>query len=248
MAQNPPLLKMIYSFFKSIFFGQTTEKIFENIYKNNSWKGVSSVSGRGSEPEQTGNIIKELPDLFESLNIFSILDIPCGDFNWMKKINLNNYRYVGADIVKEIIINNKKLYGKENISFRHLNLIKDPLPQADLILARDCLVHFSYRDIFKALKNICRSGSEYLLTTTFPGRKSNRDIVTGKWRPLNLQLEPFCLPEPIKIINEKCTEGGLFYADKSLGLWEITDIDRVLKKKAYNKLSWLTFLFLKHKN
>jgi hypothetical protein len=59
------------------------------------------------------------------------------------------------------------------------------------------------------------------LTTTFPGCASNEDIVTGDWRPLNLQLAPFNLPAPDLLINEQCTEGGNLFADKSLGLWRL---------------------------
>ena len=227
-----PFSKSMYKFLKGIFFKtNTVEKRFEYIYKNNSWRGVASVSGRGSDLDQTKTLIKELPSLFEDLNISSILDIPCGDFNWMKKINLNKYQYIGADIVKEIIDNNKKLYEKENVSFQHIDLIEDALPRVDLILVRDCLVHFSYNDIFKALNNICHSGSKYLLTTTFTNQQSNGNIITGEWHTLNLQLKPFYLPKPIKIVNEKCTEGKMLYTDKSLGLWKISDIANILKSK-----------------
>ena len=148
----------------------------------------------------------------------------------MKKINLNNIQYIGADIVKEIINNNKKIYEKDNISFQHLNIIKDQLPKVDLLLVRDCLVHFSYDDIFEALNNICDSGSKYLLATTFTNRQNNQNIITGEWRPLNLQLKPFYLTKPIRLINEKCTEDNMSYTDKSLGLWKISDIATCLKK------------------
>lgn len=232
IAKKVPFLKSNYRSLRSFLFKRkTVEERFRCIYKNNSWGGITSVSGRGSDLDQTKTLIKELPILFEDLNIFSILDIPCGDFNWIKKINLNKYQYIGADIVKEIIDNNKKLYEKENVSFKNINLIEDALPQVDLILVRDCLVHFSYNDIFKALNNICRSGSKYLLTTTFTNRQSNENIITGKWRTLNLQLKPFYLSKPIKILNERCTEGNMLYADKSLGLWKISDIDNILKSK-----------------
>lgn len=230
MVKKIPFINKIYFFFSKIIFQHMTVKQrFEDIYKNHSWKGITSVSGRGSDLDQTENIIKELPILFEDLDIISILDIPCGDFNWMKKINLNKYKYIGADIVKEITINNKKLYEKENISFQYMNLIEDALPEVDLIFTRDCLVHLSQDDIFKALNNICRSKSKYLLTTTYTDKHHNQDIMTGEWRMLNLELCPFYLPKPIKIINEKCTERGASYADKSLGLWKISDIANSLK-------------------
>ena len=207
----------------------TIEQRFENIFKNNSWGGHNSVSGRGSDLDQTEHIIREIPALFKDMGISTVLDIPCGDFNWMRNIDLSGIKYIGADIVKEIVKNNKNQYEKNNVSFRHMNLIEDTLPQVDLILIRDCLVHMSYDDIFKLLNNVCNSMSQYLLTTSFTDRQDNKDIITGEWRPLNLQIAPFSLPKPIRIINEKCTQGKSSYTDKSLGLWKISDIAKILK-------------------
>ena len=207
----------------------TIEQRFENIFKNNSWGGHNSVSGRGSDLDQTEHIIREIPALFKDMGISTVLDIPCGDFNWMRNIDLSGIKYIGADIVKEIVKNNKNQYEKNNVSFRHMNLIEDTLPQVDLILIRDCLVHMSYDDIFKLLNNVCDSMSQYLLTTSFTDRQDNKDIITGEWRPLNLQIAPFSLPKPIRIINEKCTQGKSSYTDKSLGLWKISDIAKILK-------------------
>ena len=106
-------------------------------------------------------------------------------------------------------------------------MTNDFLPHCDLIFCRDCLVHFSFEEIFAAIRNFYDSGAEYLLTTTFPNRLSNYDIQTGDWRPLNFQLAPFNFPAPLRVINEHCTEGNGKFADKSLGLWKISDICKV---------------------
>lgn len=203
---------------------KTIEQIFEDIFRNKSWKGRTSSSGRGSDPDQTQNIIKEVPILFKDMGISTILDIPCGDFNWIKNVDLGGTKYIGADIVKEIIKNNKSKYKAKNISFKKMNLIASKIPKVDLVLMRDGLVHLSYDDIFKSLKNIYSSKSKYLLTTTFTGRQDNNDIITGGWYPFNLQIAPFFFPKPIRIINEGCTQSKSSYADKSLGLWLIDDL------------------------
>lgn len=106
-----------------------------------------------------------------------------------------------------------------------MDLIGDKLPKVDLVLCRDCLVHFSFDDVFAALRNIVSSGSTYLLTTTFPEREANDDIRTGSWRPLNLERAPFHMPAPLRILNEGCTENGGIYHDKSLAFWRIAEID-----------------------
>lgn len=208
---------------------EETEKLFTDIYKNNGFNGKDSLSGPGSDLEQTRIISKEIPILFKTLEASSILDIPCGDFHWMNTVNLIDINYTGADIVNDLIEKNTKLYGTDVLHFRKLDLLKDKIPKVDLIFTRDCLVHLSFKDIFCALNNICNSQSEYFLTTTFTGRINNSDIKTGQWRTLNLELAPFCLPKPLKIINEGCTENNGLYSDKALGLWKISDIKKSLK-------------------
>jgi hypothetical protein len=87
------------------------------------------------------------------------------------------------------------------------------------------MLKFSFEDIHKSLLNIKKSGSQYLLTTTFTECQSNKKIVTGDWRIINLQKPPFNFPKPLEIINEGCSEGEGTYDDKSLGLWCIEELD-----------------------
>ena len=224
-----PIIPYLYRSFRDYRLKKKqTEEVFLDIYKNNKWGGRGSISGRGSDIHQTKFIAKELPTVFNNFNISTMLDIPCGDFHWMKDVDLSNVNYIGSDIVNELVENNSTQYKRDGLSFQKLNLIKDKLPKVDLIFCRDCLVHLSFDDIFDALSNICDSHSKYLLTTTFTGRPDNEDIATGNWRTLNLEMSPFTLPKPFKIINEGCTEDGGSYSDKALGLWKITDIQKTL--------------------
>jgi hypothetical protein len=166
----------------------------------------------------------------KGFDVHTVLDVPCGDFHWMRHVSMENIDYTGADIVTKLIQNNIQKYERENVHFRKLNLMKDKLPKVDLIFCRDCLVHFSYKDIFMSLNNMCDSESTYLLTTTFTGRRHNHDIATGQWRALNMEIAPLMLPPPLRIINEECSEGDGAYRDKSLGLWKMTDIRASLER------------------
>jgi hypothetical protein len=201
------------------FRKKSAEKIFMEFFDGNLWGDKESLSGAGSNLSETQTIRRELPDLFKRYQIGTILDVPCGDFNWMKEMDLTGIIYLGGDIVKGLIDANKRKYGSENRSFTRMDIIKDQIPKTDLVLVRDCLVHLSFPDAFRALRNLCASGSRYLLTTTFPCRERNRNILTGDWRPLNLRVEPFSFPEPLEIIIENHPVPE--YSDKSLALWEI---------------------------
>lgn len=200
-----------------------TQDIFTEIYNNNYWQSNESASGPGSSLSQTESLIKDFENLLNEMKIKSVLDIPCGDFKWMQKVNISKIDYIGADIVEELIKKNIEKYKSKNINFRVLNLITDPLPKSDLIIVRDCLVHFSNADIYNAMRNIKLSGCKYILTTTFTNYNLNHDIVTGDWRRINLQENPFNFPKPILIINENCTEGDGEYKDKSMALWKISE-------------------------
>ncbi len=218
------LRKYRYDGKKSMFYQKSAKEAFTEIYDTNHWKGKESISGTGSDMGQTESLIKKIDGLIDDLKIQSILDLPCGDYKWMKSVKKDGITYIGGDIVDDLIDNNNKTYKGENIRFEVINLISDPLPKSDIIICRDCLVHLSYADIFAALHNIKSSGCKYLLTTSFINHNLNFDIVTGDWRTLNLQIAPFNFPEPLKCINEECTEGDGEYQDKSLLLYRIDDI------------------------
>jgi hypothetical protein len=132
----------------------------------------------------------------------SLLDVPCGDFNWMQLVELGDRAYIGGDIVADLIEQNNAKYGSSHRQFRVLDIMQDPLPAADLLLCRDCFIHLSSRDVQQALRNIAKSGIPYVLTTHYPLITRNTDIVTGDFRAINLRLPPFSLPEPVTVIPE----------------------------------------------
>ena len=206
----------------------STEQTFTQIYRKNRWGGVESVSGRGSDPDQTTRIIRDLPTLLHALEIRRLLDIPCGDYRWMSRVSLGEIDYVGADVVEALVAENRRRFAGAHVRFERLNMITDPLPRADLVLCRDCLVHLSYADVFAVFRQMCGSRSRFLLTTTFTARETNHDVLSGEWRTLNLEKPPFNFPPPQQVLNEGCTEGGGAFADKSLALWLMKDIERVL--------------------
>jgi len=201
--------------------------IFSDIYQRRGWDDPESVSGPGSGLVRTEVFRDKIAVLLRDIQARSLLDGGCGDFNWMKEVELELDRYIGIDVVPELIQQNQERYGDLAKSFIDLDITRDPLPRADVILCRDCLVHFSYEDIFATLRNFRRSESTYLLTTTFIKLAENSDIKSGGWRPLNLQLPPFGFSEPAAVIDEKCTHTGGIYADKRLVLWELKSIDAV---------------------
>ena len=201
------------------------EEKFTDAYKNNTWLRNKSKSGAGSDDENTKILKQEFIKLINKLKIDTLLDLGCGDFNWMKDIidDLDIKKYMGIDIVESVISKNIKKYGSDKVDFVQANIINTILPQSDLILCRDVLLHLSFEHVISFFKNINNFQFKYLLTTTFTDiNRENKNLVVneGFWTPFNLQNKPFNLPKPKQIINEQCSEGDGAFTDKSLGLWK----------------------------
>lgn len=197
--------KKIVKFIRQTFFPQkrrykkmlelsTAQERFSEIYKQNLWSSAESRSGTGSTLEYTRNIQRELSNVFLTYNISSVLDAPCGDFNWMGEVIQNHLdiNYIGADIVGELILDNRKKYASKNISFQKLDITCDDLPAVDLMIVRDCLIHLSFHDIYSFLKNFSESDIEFLLVGSHDSSASfvNKPISTGEHRYVNLFDNP----------------------------------------------------------
>ena len=197
------------------------EALFAYFYERNLFGDAESFSGTGSSIAATRTIRAALPTLFASLDARTILDVPCGDFNWASDIDWEPFRYIGADIVPAIISRNRSLYASHKAAeFLVLDILTDPLPRCDLILCRDLFIHFPNDLIAQALRNISRSGAKYLLTTQYDDVKKNSDIKLGSFRPVNLTLPPFDLPPPRQIIPDR---DYLKLWGRSLALWPLDD-------------------------
>jgi SAM-dependent methyltransferase len=180
---------------------------FTEIYKKNSWRNLESRSGPSSTLARTEQIRKQLPSLLIKHSINSMLDAPCGDLNWMSTLLQQGIvkTYVGADIVDDIVLQNKKKYvGLANSKFLVLDITKDNLPSSDLLLCRDCLFHFSYADLRRFLTNFAESEIPFLLTTTHYNLTGfiNKDITTGGWRWFDLFQKPLFFPPPVDRISD----------------------------------------------
>ena len=187
-------------------------QIFEWISSTNKWGSEESVSGKGSELARTEAIRAWFPTLLERFDVRSMLDLPCGDLNWLGDLQLPP-TYIGADIVPLLVQRNQQQY--PNLEFKVMDACRDPMPDVDMILMRDLLVHLCFEDIELVVTNICNSGATYLACTTYPEIEENIDKLTGKHRRLNMLRPPFRWPTPEHVFDEQERHG------KALGIWRI---------------------------
>lgn len=199
----------------------TRETLFTKIFQQNDWGNNESRSGPGSTITYTENLRNRLPELVTKYNVESILDIPCGDFNWMNKVNLpSNVNYTGGDIVADLIDHNKQNYSAPNIQFQVMDLLTSKLPTVDLVICRDCLFHFPIEDNIVALNNIKASKSRYLLLTGFPMVTENMTTELGKYFPYNYALPPFNFTDPLDAVDD-WIQG---YDTRSMFLYDIAKL------------------------
>jgi hypothetical protein len=172
---------------------------FVDHYRSGWWfANGESVSGSGSTMEATVHIRENLVPFLAKWQVTRLLDAPCGDWNWMKAVSLPpDLIYMGADIVPDLIADLSRRFSSDRVSFRQIDITCDPLPAADMMMCRDALFHLSHDDIRRFVANFLASGIPYLLTTHMPQVPENRDITTGKHRPLNLEAAPFQWGTPL---------------------------------------------------
>jgi len=183
------------------------KRVFTSIYKSNHWvqngsklpNEFVSVSGHGSNinTEQHKLLVKNFTNIIKNYKINSILDMPCGDFLWIKEI-INKYhiKYLGIDIVEELIKKNLKRYKASNINFENKDILdyKENI-YFDLIIIRDLFIHINNSQIHQILNNLKKLKYKYLALTSYNNKK-NSDVIIGKHRKINLLISPFNIKKP----------------------------------------------------
>ena len=210
------LRKFYVSKFSTFFFSK--EKIrknaFRHIYLSNHWQNYfkldlqKSRSGPGSNLNYTSDMSRKLEKFFAEKNIKTILDIGCGDFIWMNLL-LNKYynydKYLGLDIVDELIKNNNLKYSNNKISFKTFDLVKDEIPNGfDIILIRDVFIHLKNEQIVNFLNLLKNLDVKFFGVTSTPSLKENNELkAVGRYRDINIEIEPFNLKDFLHKIDEK---------------------------------------------
>ena len=212
-----------------------TKEIFTDIYANRKWDGVDvendSVSGPGSSLSHTVNIRAELPKLFDTFQITQVFDAPCGDLNWMSRVleQCPDVEYTGGDIVEALIASNTEKYSnKLNAKFITIDIVNDPLPDAELMICRECLFHLSNADIKSFFNNFLKSNISALLMTSDLDREPNFDIETGGFRRVNFFTAPWNFTQDhIYIINDWPYPSP---PNRQMYMWSRDQIENIVSK------------------
>lgn len=192
----------------SVSAAENVEKIFTEIYDTGYWGRNSEgkgYSGLGSTVENAAPYMQFLENFMRANDIRSVVDIGCGDWTFSQHIKWGEVTYVGFDVVKSVIEANQMKFSTDKIKFFHADIVQAALPAADLLLCKDVLMHLTNQDVALFLQQIGKY-RHCLITNNvdrYTWSSDNREIETGKFRPVDLTKPPFNL-KGVKILTYPC--------------------------------------------
>lgn len=196
-----------------------------------------TTSGAGSTLMATFSLRRALGELLRTGMFGSLLDVGCGDFNWMQMLNLHGADYIGIDIVPSLVAENRKRWPQHR--FDLLDIVESAPPPCDLALCKDLFTHFLPSDVMAALANIRQSGARFLAATNYYpsmvkaaqveyyAKHTNSAAGPGYWRPTALCEAPFFFPAPMFSIP-------LNQNAKTLDIWAMEDVPAALTSNTHN--------------
>lgn len=179
-----------------------TKEAMEQVYEMKLWGGDNTkfYSGEGSHNiEIVSPYITAITSFLTTFKTpLTVCDLGCGDFNVGKELVKHTKKYIGVDIVPELIVYNKEKFKEENLEFHCLDIAKDELPIADCVLIRQVLQHLSNTEVAQVVGKLANF-KYVILTEHLPKGDfvANKEIISGqgtrlkKQSGLNLLISPF---------------------------------------------------------
>ena len=210
-------------------------------FETMSWAGKkgSPRSGPGSTLAWTKQLRQALPRVFDQYGVKTFLDAPCGDWFWMQHVDLSALTYIGGDISSEVVAANAARFAKPDVSFLHLDITSDPLPAADMMLCRDCLMHLKTWLRWKFFENFAASDCKYLMTTVHHVLENQNVKANGGYKSFNPAVAPFSFTPALELIPESAEtlpadilENRVAAPDhQSIGIWSKAQVTDALSRR-----------------
>ena len=169
---------------------ESNQSVFSNVYQKKLWEITSPenespfYSGPGSsDPQIVDPYVDTVKRFFSSLSTKKkAVDLGCGDFRVGSRIVDSFASYTACDVVPELVHFNQQYWQHLPVEFRVVDLVKDEIPDGDVLIVRQVLQHLSNDDINKFTQSIPRGFSYLLVTEHLPSERNflaNKDKVSG---------------------------------------------------------------------
>lgn len=160
-----------------------------------------SLSGPGSSKHQAIDVINFLQDSISKYGFKKIIDLGCGDWNWMEDVNLHGAEYLGIDCDDEMIQQNSTKYGSDKVKFQVGDIFSIDIPDVDLVICRDVLFHVRQELALSLIDKLKEIDDLFLLSTSYNKQDVNTgiqkycDIEDWGYYQINLLKHPFNLSD-----------------------------------------------------
>jgi SAM-dependent methyltransferase len=178
---------------------EARRKAFEAAYGDRRWATDSQgkgTSGEGSTLEATKPYRAFLQDFLVTHGIRSVVDAGCGDWEFSQAMDWTGIDYLGLDIVPAVIAANRARFGKPGIRFAVADIVRDPLPAADLLIVKDVLQHLPDSSVDRVLAQLPRYRHVLIVNDveldTLTAK--TRDAEIAAYRPLDVTRPPYSVP------------------------------------------------------
>lgn len=166
-------------------------KDFTEVYRRGSWQHDGVLSGAGSVAHGCAGLLACLEQLWEEDGMRSVLDLGCGDLEWVSRsgvVTQGKVSYLGVDAVAPLIAHHHRVFPwfrgvAEDLEAYAIR----PGLSADLVILKDVLPHLC-NGACETIIEACNRGCwRWLLITHHAGAKKDRGrLVDGKWIPVDV--------------------------------------------------------------
>ncbi|MEL0633150.1 sulfotransferase domain-containing protein [Pseudoalteromonas carrageenovora] len=177
-----------------------------------------SASGPGSYVSNTLEVRELLKNTVNEKKVASILDLGCGDWNWMSSLMFElriskRVNYIGWDANLELVEELMNKFSDQNTFFYQKDLVTEDFPDVDLIILRDVLFHLHPKVAAHVLQRVKNSGARWLISTSYDTKtnqdelslKNNNNINNWYFHLINLNIAPYNMKslevERVKEVN-----------------------------------------------
>ena len=115
-----------------------------------------TFSGDGSIPEVVEPYVSSVRTFLSQRPPSDVVEIGCGDFAVASRLIDLARTYTACDVVPELIERNRRMFVRDNLTFRAIDAVTDPLPPGDLVIVRQVFQHLRNDQIQAILRKFAR--------------------------------------------------------------------------------------------
>jgi trans-aconitate methyltransferase len=178
-------------------------RVFGAIYAGDRWTGGS---GPGSRPDFCRPLVRWLSRYIRDNGIRSVVDLGCGDFQWMPQvISATGVSYTGLDVYEPLVTSHRAAWPDHRFEVFDVCLAGPAaIPAGDLYWAKDVLQHWPSDTIAGFLDRFFAARpAAHLVVCNCSGQASDVRVLDDRWHfaPLDGHRPPLAAFSPERLFR-----------------------------------------------